>query len=213
MLWTESKFGEKVQITVTLTNELPPSSPVCLQFYNIIFRRYEEMSAISSKSYRLTIHAQVFNFVFRILKILNMQQIGRHYYNPDDPLNIPQHRYSLFVRTYKSYTSAGLKHWAKSVSDEYCFIGVRAELIYLMCGCGHSTCILSCRCRLTIWPGFVTNILQYESSIMLCVDVSHKVLRSETVLDFMACQRQQCGDQRFVDACTKELVGVIVLTK
>ncbi|MCJ8735396.1 hypothetical protein PDJAM_G00246210 [Pangasius djambal] len=131
VLWTESRFGEKVQITVTLTNELPPSSPVCLQFYNIIFRR--------------------------ILKILNMQQIGRHYYNPDDPLNIPQH-------------------------------------------------------RLTIWPGFVTNILQYESSIMLCLDVSHKVLRSETVLDFMASLRQ-CGDQRFIELCTKELVGVIVLTK
>ncbi|XP_060786656.1 piwi-like protein 1 [Neoarius graeffei] len=131
VLWTESRSGEKVQITVTLTNELPPSSPVCLQFYNIIFRR--------------------------ILKILNMQQIGRHYYNPEDPLNIPQH-------------------------------------------------------RLTIWPGFVTNILQYESSVMLCLDVSHKVLRSETVLDFMASLRQH-GDQHFVEKCTKELVGVIVLTK
>ncbi|TSO88073.1 Piwi-like protein 1 [Bagarius yarrelli] len=132
VLWSESRFQEKVQITVTLTNELPPSSPVCLQFYSIIFRR--------------------------ILKILNMQQIGRHYYNPMDPLNIPQH-------------------------------------------------------RLTIWPGFVTNILQYESSIMLCLDVSHKVLRSETVLDFMGSLRQQYGDQRFMDVCTKELVGVIVLTK
>uniref|UniRef100_A0A8B9HXL6 Piwi-like protein 1 n=1 Tax=Astyanax mexicanus TaxID=7994 RepID=A0A8B9HXL6_ASTMX len=132
VLCSETRHGERVQITVTLTNELPPSSPVCLQFYNIIFRR--------------------------ILRMLNMQQIGRHYYNPDDPLNIPQH-------------------------------------------------------RLTIWPGFVTNILQYESSIMLCTDVSHKVLRSETVLDFMYNLRKQCGDQRFPDACTKELVGLIVLTK
>uniref|UniRef100_A0AAR2IN77 Piwi-like protein 1 n=1 Tax=Pygocentrus nattereri TaxID=42514 RepID=A0AAR2IN77_PYGNA len=132
VLCSETRQGERVQITVTLTNELPPSSPVCLQFYNIIFRR--------------------------ILRMLNMQQIGRHYYNPDDPLNIPQH-------------------------------------------------------RLTIWPGFVTNILQYESSIMLCTDVSHKVLRSETVLDFMSTLKQHCGDQRFPDACTKELVGLIVLTK
>uniref|UniRef100_A0A673GZ30 Piwi-like protein 1 n=1 Tax=Sinocyclocheilus rhinocerous TaxID=307959 RepID=A0A673GZ30_9TELE len=128
----KTRNGEKVEITVTLTNELPPSSPVCLQFYNILFRR--------------------------ILRILNMQQIGRHYYNPDDPFNIPQH-------------------------------------------------------RLTIWPGFMTTILQYESSIMLCSDVSHKVLRSETVLDFMYSLRQQCGDQRFPEACTKELVGLIILTK
>lgn len=59
----------------------------------------------------------------------------------------------------------------------------------------------------------MTNILQYESSIMLCLDVSHKVLRSETVLDFMGSLRQQYGEQHFVDVCTKELVGVIVLTK
>ncbi|XP_065103397.1 piwi-like protein 1 [Paramisgurnus dabryanus] len=132
ILCSETRHGEKVEITLTLTNELPPSSPVCLQFYNILFRR--------------------------MLRMLNMQQIGRHYYNPDDPFNIPQH-------------------------------------------------------RLTIWPGFVTTILQYESSIMLCTDVSHKVLRSETVLDFMYSLRQQCGDQRFPEACTKELVGLIVLTK
>eukprot|EP00063_Salmo_salar_P052476 XP_014027311.1 PREDICTED: piwi-like protein 1 [Salmo salar] len=132
VLYSETRMGEKVQITVTLTNELPPTSPVCLQFYNIIFRR--------------------------VLRMLNMQQIGRHYYNPTDPLNIPQH-------------------------------------------------------RLTIWPGFTSTILQYESSIMLCTDVSHKVLRSETVLSFMMGLRQQSGDQRFPEACTKELVGLIVLTK
>ncbi|XP_023249891.1 piwi-like protein 1 [Seriola lalandi dorsalis] len=132
VLHSETRNGEKVQITVTLTNELPPTSPVCIQFYNIIFRR--------------------------ILRILNMQQIGRNYYNPSDPLNIPQH-------------------------------------------------------RLTIWPGYTTTILQYESAIMLCTDVSHRVLRSETVLDFMANLRQQCGPQRFPEICTKELVGLIVLTK
>jgi aubergine-like protein len=36
---SETRHGEKVQIKITLTNELPPSSPVCLQFYNILFRR------------------------------------------------------------------------------------------------------------------------------------------------------------------------------
>ncbi|XP_028269817.1 piwi-like protein 1 [Parambassis ranga] len=131
-LYSETRNGEKVQITVTLTNELPPTSPVCLQFYNIIFRR--------------------------ILRILNMQQIGRNYYSPNDPLNIPQH-------------------------------------------------------KLTIWPGYASTILKYESSIMMCTDVSHKVLRSDTVLDLMINLRQQFGDQRFPDICAKELVGLIVLTK
>lgn len=131
-LYSETRSGEKVQITVTLTNELPPSSPMCLQFYNIIFKR--------------------------ILRILNLQQIGRNYYNPRDPLNIPQH-------------------------------------------------------KLTIWPGYCTAILEYETSIMMCTDVSHKVLRSETVLDFMHNLRQQSGNQRFTDVCAKQLIGLIVLTK
>ncbi|XP_061669296.1 piwi-like protein 1, partial [Syngnathoides biaculeatus] len=123
--------GEKVEIIVTLTNELPPTSPVCLQLY-IIFRR--------------------------ILRLLGMQQIGRNYYDAKDPLSILQH-------------------------------------------------------KLTIWPGYTTGILEYESAIMLCIDVSHKVLRSETVLDFMINLRQRCGPHSFTDVCAKELVGLIVLTE
>lgn len=36
---SQTRNGENVKITITLTNELPPSSPVCLQFYNILFKR------------------------------------------------------------------------------------------------------------------------------------------------------------------------------
>ncbi|NXG47601.1 PIWL1 protein, partial [Psilopogon haemacephalus] len=131
-VFSKTRNGENVKITITLTNELPPSSPTCLQFYNIIFRR--------------------------ILKMLNLQQIGRNYYNPKDPITIPNH-------------------------------------------------------RLIVWPGFASSILQYEENIMLCVDISYKVLRSETVLDFMYSLYYQVEEQRFRDACVKELIGLIVLTK
>lgn len=67
--------------------------------------------------------------------------------------------------------------------------------------------------RLTIWPGFTTTILQYESSIMLCTDISHKVLRSETVLDFMISLKRQCEPHRFPNICEKELIGLVVLTQ
>uniref|UniRef100_A0A3Q3VLJ3 Piwi-like protein 1 n=1 Tax=Mola mola TaxID=94237 RepID=A0A3Q3VLJ3_MOLML len=127
VLHSETRNGEKVLITVTLTNELPPSSPVCLQFYNIIFRRE-------------------------------------------------------FIKPIKIRTSN--KNWAFPVYP-----------------------------RLTIWPGYTSTILHYESSIMMCTDVSHRVLRSETVLDFMGSLRQQCGNQRFPEFCAKELIGLIVLTK
>ncbi|NWI90149.1 PIWL1 protein, partial [Pitta sordida] len=131
-LFSRSRSGEDVKITVVLTNELPPTSPTCLQFYNIIFRR--------------------------LLKVLNLHQIGRNYYNPGDPVSIPNH-------------------------------------------------------RLMVWPGFSTSILQYEESIMLCVDVSYKVLRDETVLDSMHNLYSQFGEERFRDACAKELIGLVVLTR
>ncbi|KAG8597458.1 hypothetical protein GDO81_002286 [Engystomops pustulosus] len=129
---SRTRNGETVKLTITLTNELPPTSPTCFQFYNIIFRR--------------------------LLKMMSMKQIGRNYYNPND---------SIDVRTH----------------------------------------------NLTVWPGFTTSILQYETSIMLCIDVSHKVLRSETVLDVMYNLHSKVGPHYFHDACSKELVGQIVLTK
>lgn len=67
--------------------------------------------------------------------------------------------------------------------------------------------------RLMVWPGFTSSILQYEESIMLCADVSHKILRSETVLDFMYSLYYQVEEQRFRDACAKELIGLVILTK
>lgn len=39
-VFSQTRNGERVRITITLTNELPPTSPTCLQFYNIIFRRW-----------------------------------------------------------------------------------------------------------------------------------------------------------------------------
>ncbi|XP_072206985.1 piwi-like protein 1 [Excalfactoria chinensis] len=131
-VFSKTRTGEDVRITITLTNELPPTSPTCLQFYNIIFRR--------------------------LLKMMNLQQIGRNYYNPKDPVSIPNH-------------------------------------------------------RLMIWPGFTSSILQYEESIMLCADVSHKILRSETALDLMYSLYEQVEERRFRDTCAKELIGLIVLTK
>ncbi|NXH16862.1 PIWL1 protein, partial [Bucco capensis] len=131
-VFSRTRNGENVKITITLTNELQPDSPTCLHFYNILFKR--------------------------LLKLLNLQQIGRNYYNPNDPISIPNH-------------------------------------------------------RLMVWPGFATSILQCDQNIMLCVDVSYKVLRSETVLDFMQSLYHQVGEQRFRDACAKELIGLVVLTR
>ncbi|XP_078258850.1 piwi-like protein 4 [Rhinoraja longicauda] len=67
--------------------------------------------------------------------------------------------------------------------------------------------------RLVLWPGFSTSILRCETKILLSVDISHKILRSETVLDFMTELYNRSGDHHFIDTCMKELVGFIVLTR
>jgi len=69
-------------------------------------------------------------------------------------------------------------------------------------------------CRLEVWPGFVTSILQFESSTMLIADVSHKILHFKTVLDTMYdiynASRQA---PNFKEIVAKQLIGQIVLTR
>ncbi|XP_050410260.1 piwi-like protein 1 [Patella vulgata] len=69
-VYSKRNFDDtKIQITITLTNELPPSSPQFLQVVNIIFRR--------------------------LLSAIEMKEIGRHYFNPKLAIDIPQHKLSV----------------------------------------------------------------------------------------------------------------------
>ncbi|XP_049745503.1 piwi-like protein 4 [Elephas maximus indicus] len=131
-LSSETQRGETVKIIITLTRELPSSSPVCFQVFSIIFKK--------------------------ILKKLSMYQIGRNYYNPSEPVEIPQYKLSL-------------------------------------------------------WPGFSVSVSQFESSLLFSADVCYKVLRSETVLEFMTDLYHKPGLSSFTQACEKELLGLIVLTR
>ncbi|XP_074640256.1 piwi-like protein 1 isoform X2 [Tubulanus polymorphus] len=123
--------NSKVEITMTLTAELPPSNAQCLQLFNVILRR--------------------------ALNSIGMKQIGRQYYCPDDAKDIERH-------------------------------------------------------RMQVWPGYSTSILQYETSVMMCADLSHKVLRTLTVKDMMEDLHRNCRGN-FHDEATKALVGEIVLTR
>ena len=37
--------------------------------------------------------------------------------------------------------------------------------------------------RLEVWPGYVTAVNEFEDGLMLCCDVSFRVLHTKTVLD------------------------------
>lgn len=67
--------------------------------------------------------------------------------------------------------------------------------------------------RLEVWPGFVTSILQFETSTMLIADVSHKILHGVTALDAMYEIYNRSRGGNFKEACAKKIIGQIVLTR
>ncbi|XP_066509363.1 piwi-like protein 2 isoform X2 [Hoplias malabaricus] len=66
--------------------------------------------------------------------------------------------------------------------------------------------------RIQVWPGYSTCIKHTDGGLYLGVDVTHKVLRNDSVLDVMNVIYQQSRES-FQDECTKELVGSIVITR
>ena len=66
--------------------------------------------------------------------------------------------------------------------------------------------------RLEIWPGFSTSINIFEKNIMLQTDISHKILRCDTVLSniYVIIQRNRSG---FKQEVAKRIIGQIVLTR
>ncbi|CAF0863904.1 unnamed protein product, partial [Didymodactylos carnosus] len=69
------------------------------------------------------------------------------------------------------------------------------------------------RYRLTLFPGFMTNVNVYEGSLMINVDLSHKVINKTTIYQRLQDIFNQTNDiKRAQDIATKELVGQIVLT-
>uniref|UniRef100_A0A8C1WA42 Piwi-like RNA-mediated gene silencing 2 n=1 Tax=Cyprinus carpio TaxID=7962 RepID=A0A8C1WA42_CYPCA len=66
--------------------------------------------------------------------------------------------------------------------------------------------------RLQVWPGYSTSIKHTDGGLYLIVDISHKVLRNDSVLDVMNLFYQGSRES-FQDVCTKEFVGSIVITR
>ncbi|XP_032491291.1 piwi-like protein 2 isoform X1 [Phocoena sinus] len=66
--------------------------------------------------------------------------------------------------------------------------------------------------RLQIWPGYAASIRRTDGGLFLLADVSHKVIRNDSVLDIMHAMYQEHKED-FQDECTKLLVGSIVITR
>jgi len=66
--------------------------------------------------------------------------------------------------------------------------------------------------KLELWPGYETSIRQHEQGILLCCDVSHKILRTDTVLEQME-EVLKKDRANFRSSCEKLLLGQIIMTR
>ncbi len=62
-----------------------------------------------------------------------------------------------------------------------------------------------------VWPGFQSSIGQFQSGVLLNIDIVHKVMRTDTVLDFINEIRRRCRNDPLEEIRSK-LVGSTILT-
>ncbi|XP_008216870.1 piwi-like protein Siwi isoform X2 [Nasonia vitripennis] len=65
--------------------------------------------------------------------------------------------------------------------------------------------------KLELWPGYITSIRQHEEDILMCAEITHKVMRNETLLDVLI-QCHEENRQDYKNFFKKQVIGVVVLT-
>ena len=131
VLQSTMREGTVVTLSIRLVEELMPTDWHYTQFFSIVLRKCMEG--------------------------MQMQLIGRNYYDPGSTVQLKQH-------------------------------------------------------KLELWPGYVTSIRQHENSMMLCCEISHKVLRMDTVLEQIAVITSR-NKANYRAAVEKELLGQVVMTR
>ncbi|CAG0881040.1 unnamed protein product [Cyprideis torosa] len=66
------------------------------------------------------------------------------------------------------------------------------------------------RHNIDLAPGYVASIRQQENDLFMCVGVRHKVIRKDSVLEFLMNKRKEAGDN-FREAC-QDLINATVIT-
>ncbi|XP_008557727.1 piwi-like protein Ago3 [Microplitis demolitor] len=68
--------------------------------------------------------------------------------------------------------------------------------------------------RMELWPGYVTAIEEMEGGLKLNIDASHRVMRTDTVRDFIQDIYKTTQDRgNFKETIFKELCGMTILTR
>jgi hypothetical protein len=67
--------------------------------------------------------------------------------------------------------------------------------------------------HLKIASGYKASLDMYESKLLLCTELAHKLLNLETVWQKMEYIARQQSQENFRQICLDEIVGVTVMTK
>ncbi|XP_043284504.1 piwi-like protein Siwi [Venturia canescens] len=65
--------------------------------------------------------------------------------------------------------------------------------------------------KLELWPGYETSIRQHETNILMCAEITHKVMRQQTLLDILNECYNKFGNQ-YQERFKAMVIGVTVLT-
>ncbi|XP_076626994.1 aubergine [Colletes latitarsis] len=65
--------------------------------------------------------------------------------------------------------------------------------------------------RLELWPGYLTSIRQHENDILMCSEITHKIMRQQTILDILndCYQQNRNGYKHLFES---QIIGLVVLT-
>ncbi|XP_050457731.1 piwi-like protein Siwi [Cataglyphis hispanica] len=65
--------------------------------------------------------------------------------------------------------------------------------------------------QLELWPGYVTSIRQHEHDILMCAEITSKVMRLDTLVDILnSCYQED--RQRYRENFVNTVIGTVVLT-
>lgn len=59
--------------------------------------------------------------------------------------------------------------------------------------------------RMELWPGYQTSIRQHENDILLCAEIAHKVMRTDTLYNILSEAIRDNDD--YQTAFRREVVG------
>lgn len=150
---------------------------------NDILIRIQRVGLISTLEHRFI---QVINLIMKkALKALNLQLVGRDYFDAAARVNIKLNS---------------------------CKKKVLLEKIDFTCTIYLFNQILVPEHGIELWPGYTTSIRQHESSLLLMAEIKHKLMRTGTLLDILKrCYQESRNNwqQNFM----QEVLGMIVLTR